>query len=44
LVRPPPDPHIFRWTLCLPLFLIALGWTAYTLRRHFWVVGVGRIA
>ncbi|KDR09121.1 putative flavin-containing monoamine oxidase A [Zootermopsis nevadensis] len=43
-IHPPPDPHIFRWTLCLPLFLIAMGWAAYTLRRHFWVIGVGRIA
>ncbi|XP_023701638.1 probable flavin-containing monoamine oxidase A isoform X2 [Cryptotermes secundus] len=39
-----PVSHVYRWTLCLPLVLIAMGWTAYALRRHFWVVGVGRIA
>lgn len=43
-VHLPPVSHVYRWTLCLPLFLIAMGWAAYALRRHFWVVGVGRIA
>nr|CAD7259331.1 unnamed protein product [Timema shepardi] len=42
--EPEPVPHVYRWTISLPLLLIGVGWIVYAIRSKYWFIGTGRIA